>query len=455
MKLKAQLSKYSIIFSVVLISSFTIIKGYWKDENRVIISDVINYYAYLPATFIFHDIGITKVETIEKGKFWTKRLSNGNNIIKMSMGMSFVYAPFFFAGHGAAKILGYEAYGYSEPYKFALIIGAIIYLILGLIFLRKILLKYFSDKITTLTILAIAIGTNLAYYSSVEGTMTHIYNFAFFNIFIWHTILWHEKPTFKRLFGLGALAGLITLIRPSNIVILLFFFIYNVYSFRLIKEKITFVYKKFHWFLGMLLAFLLVWIPQFAYNLYFTGDLLFYSYTGEKFFFNNPQILDGLFSYRKGWLLYTPMMIISIFGMIVLFFKKKEFSWATLIFMIISVYIIFSWWCWWYGGSFGQRPFVDFYGMLAIPFALLLTELARIKKWVYHIAVALVFVLIVLNNFQMQKYLKGSLHFADTTKEAYWHSFWHIRPQPGFFDLLETPDYKKAKEGIFVVQPKD
>ena len=258
MKLKAQLSKYSIIFSVVLISSFTIIKGYWKDENRVIISDVINYYAYLPATFIFHDIGITKVETIEKGKFWTKRLSNGNNIIKMSMGMSFVYAPFFFAGHGAAKILGYEAYGYSEPYKFALIIGAIIYLILGLIFLRKILLKYFSDKITTLTILAIAIGTNLAYYSSVEGTMTHIYNFAFFNIFIWHTILWHEKPTFKRLFGLGALAGLITLIRPSNIVILLFFFIYNVYSFRLIKEKITFVYKKFHWFLGMLLAFLLV-----------------------------------------------------------------------------------------------------------------------------------------------------------------------------------------------------
>ena len=125
MKLKAQLSKYSIIFSVVLISFFTIIKGYWKDENRVIISDVINYYAYLPATFIFHDIGINNPETIEKGKFWTKRLPNGNNIIKMSMGMSFVYAPFFFAGHGAAKLLGYEAYGFSEPYRFALLFGAI------------------------------------------------------------------------------------------------------------------------------------------------------------------------------------------------------------------------------------------------------------------------------------------------------------------------------------------
>lgn len=455
MNVKAQLSKYSIIFCVSLIAVFTVIKGYWKDENRVIVSDVINYYAYLPATFIFHDIGITKAETIENGKFWTKRLPNGNNIIKMSMGMSFIYAPFFFAGHAAAKLLGYEAFGFSEPYRFALIIGALIYLLLGLIFLRKILLKYFSDKISAVTILAIVVGTNLAYYSSVEGTMTHIYNFALFNIFIWHTILWHEKPTLKRLLGLGFLAGLITLIRPTNIVVLLFFFLYNVYNFKLLREKVVFIFKKFHWFLGMLLAFLLVWVPQFVYNLHFTGEWLFYSYTEEKFFFNNPQFLDGLFSYRKGWLLYTPMMVISVIGMVVLFFKKKEFSYATLVFMIVNVYIIFSWWCWWYGGSFGQRSFVDYYGMLAIPLAVVLTELAKIKKWIYHFALGIVFILIVFNNFQIQKYLKGSLHFADTTKAAYWHSFWHVRPQPGFFDLLETADYKLAKQGIYVNQPKE
>ena len=453
--MKTNLSKYSIILSVFLIAAYIGIKGYWKDESRIIASDVINYYAYLPATFIFHDLGFENPETIENGKFWLKRSPTGGNIIKMSMGMSFIYAPFFFAGHGAAHLFGYETYGFSDPYRFALLVAAVLYLILGLIFLRKILLRYFSDRITALTIIAITLGTNLTHYSSIEGTMSHVFLFALFNVFIWHTILWHEKPTLKRLVGLGALAGLITLIRPSNVIILLFFFLYNVYSFNLLFEKIRLVFKKFHWFLVMLFAFLLVWLPQFIYNLHFTGELLFYSYPDAKFCFNNPQIWDGLFSYRKGWLVYTPIMIISLIGMLVIFFKKKEFSWAIFIFMIANVYIIFSWWCWWYGGSFGQRTMVDSYGMLAIPFAVALSELAKMKKWIYKTAVGIVFALIVLNLFQMQKYVRGSIHFADMTKEAYWHSFWYIKPQTGFYDLLETPNYKKAKQGIYVVKTKE
>ena len=444
-----------MILVVFLVAGYIGVKGYWKDENRIIASDVINYYGYLPATFIFHDLGFENPETIEKGNFWLKRAPSGGNVLKMSMGMAFIYAPFFFAGHGAANLLGYETYGFSDPYRFALLVGAVFYLLLGLIFLRKILLRYFSDRITALTILAVTLGTNLAHYASIEGTMSHVYLFALFNVFIWHTILWHDKPTFKRLFGLGALGGFITLIRPSNIIILLFFHLYNVYSVKLLKEKVLFVFRKFPWFLGMLAAFLVVWIPQFIYNLHFTGQLFFYSYTDEKFFFNNPQIWDGLFSYRKGWLVYTPMMAISVIGMIVLFFKKKEFSWGTLIFMTANVYIIFSWWCWWYGGSFGQRTMVDSYGMLAIPLAVVLAELAKMKKWIYKVAIGIVFVLIALNLFQMQKYVRGSIHFADMTKAAYWHSFWHIKPQSGFYDLLETPDYQKAKEGIYVVKPKE
>ena len=159
-------------------------KKNWQEENRVIVSDVINYYAYLPATFIYKDLGVKKKETIESGHFWTKRMPNGNNIIKMSMGMAFVYSPFFFAGHAAAHLTGAETLGYSAPYKLALIIGALLYFLIGLIFLRKILLKYFTDTISAITILAIALGTNLAFYVGVESTMTHIYNFAFFNIFI-------------------------------------------------------------------------------------------------------------------------------------------------------------------------------------------------------------------------------------------------------------------------------
>jgi len=125
------------------------------------------------------------------------------------------------------------------------------------------------------------------------------------------------------------------------------------------------------------------------------------------------------------------------------------------VFMVLNIYIIFSLWCWWYGGSFGQRSFIDYYGLLAIPLALVLTQLAIFRKWAYYAMVLVVFILLAFNLFQTEKYLKSSIHFADMTKAAYWNSFWHIRPQNGFYDLLETPDYDLAKKGIYVVQPKN
>lgn len=443
-----------MILCTALVVGYIGIKAYWKDENRIIASDVIDYYGYLPATFIFHDLGFHNPETIEKGKFYLRRSPIGGNILKMSMGMAVVYAPFFFIGHAAAQLLGYDAYGFSEPYRFMLLVGAVVYLLLGLYYLRKTLLHYFSDSITAVALLAVVLGTNLAHYATIEGTMSHVYLFALINVFVWHTIRWHENPTFLRIIGLGALAGFITLIRPSNIIVLLFFFLYNVYSWASLKEKIELVFRKFHWFVVMLLAFLLVWVPQFLYNLHFTGQLLFYSYTDERFFFNNPQIINGLFSYRKGWLLYTPMMTIALAGIFVSFFKMKQFSWAILLFISVAAYIIFSWWCWWYGGSFGQRPFVDYYGMLTIPLALVLKQLQKIGKWIFFSGLTVVFLLAALNLFQMQKYARGSIHFADMTKAAYWQSFWSVKPKPGFYDLLETPDYKMAKQGIYVVKPK-
>ena len=37
------------------------------------------------------------------------------------------------------------------------------------------------------------------------------------------------------------------------------------------------------------------------------------------------------------------------------------------------------------------------------------------------------------------------------TKAAFWFSFWDMRPREGYWELLETPDYFKALEGIDAV----
>lgn len=444
---KRDLSTYSIILSVFVISILIFTSKLWRHENQVICSDVILYYSYLPATFIFDDIRLEKSETLSKGVFWPEKAPNGTNIIKTSMGMSFLYAPSFFAGHAWAKLFGYPAYGYSEPYKIALLIGAILYLILGLIFLRKILKNFFSDEVTAMTIMALALGTNLAHYASREATMTHLYSFTFFCVFIWGTIQWYKNPKLTSLLMLGALSGLMALIRPTNILILVFFFLYEVSSWKALTQRILYFIKHFHWLILMFFAFLLIWIPQFMYWKLITGNFLYFSYKGESFFFSNPQIMNGFFSYRKGWFLYTPMMLLAVIGIPFMFKRIKELSWAVSIFIVLNIYIVLSWWCWWYGGGFSQRAMVDSYALLAFPFATLLTISKQYGRYLYKALYVLVFVLILHNQFELEQYKYGSIHYDSMTKAAYWKSFGHMNPPGDYWPLLKPPDVEKALKG--------
>jgi hypothetical protein len=444
---KRNLSQYTIYFCILLAAIFIYSSKRWEKEKHVIEADVISYYAYLPATFIFHDIKLEKKETFEKGIFWPEVTPDGAKVIKTTMGISVLYSPFFFVSHAYSKMMGYSSFGYSPVYKIGLLFSALFYFFIGLIFLRKVLKIYFPEKITALILVAVALGTNLFYYVTREAAMPHVYNFFLFNVFIWGTIKWHQTPRPGRLLFLGALAGLITLARPSNIIILLFFFLYGVYSKDTFVRKIKMVFSQSHWFVLMGVVFIAVWIPQLLYWKTLTGDFFFYSYTGERFFFNNPHFIDGLFSYRKGWLVYTPIMFFFFIGILFSFKKWKEISLAVAVFTIVNMYVIFSWWCWWYGGSFGMRPMIDSYGLLSLPMGLFFAEVYRFRKSLYKILLGICLILILQNFFYMRKYRSGSIHWDSMTKEAFWNSYWRFGPLPAFWDLLEKPDYEKARQG--------
>ncbi|MDP2336108.1 MAG: hypothetical protein Q8N05_06600 [Bacteroidota bacterium] len=453
--LKNNLSKYSLCLVILIVCVIIFSAKHWRKDDKVIAMDVVSYYAYLPATFIFHDIKLEKRETFDKGLFWPEPLPDGNKVIKTSMGMSILYSPFFFISHGIAKLSGDKAYGFTPIYKVGLLASAVFYLFIGLFFLRRTLKNYFSEQIVALTILTTVLGTNLLNYSTYDACMSHVYNFALINTFVWYTIDWYKSPRLFNLLLLGLLSGLITLVRPSNIVVLLFFFIYGISSKETLKQRIGMIFTKFHWFLFMGLAFVIVWIPQIIYWWIITGHFLVNSYPDEQFFWGSPHFIDGLFSYRKGWLVYTPVMIFALLGIPFLFKRLKEFSWAIAIFISVATYIIVSWWCWWYGGSFGMRSYVDYYGILAIPMALFFTILWDYRKYSKILVLNIVFLSLAQNYFFMEKYRRSSLHYDSTTKASFWHSFCHLNPQNGYWELLEKPDYPKALEGIDAIAPEN
>ena len=444
----------AIIFIVFFIAGTNFDHKRWE-RDRVIEHDIRSYYVYLPAVFIYNDIDLGfRGENIDKfGELiWQIETPIGKQATITSMGMAIIYSPFFLLAHFYALISGYEADGYSLPYSFALVFSGLFYVFLGLIALKKLLLKFFSPWVTAFTIIVIVIGTNLFYYATHEAAMPHGPSFALIAWFLYLTIRWYDNPgSLKKIIILGLLAGFITLVRPTNIIVLTIFFLWGVDSFSAFKQRVLYFLKNYKLVLLMAFFFILVWVPQFIYWKYISGMFFYFSY-GEAeggFFWHNPQIFNILFSYKKGWFVYTPLMFFAFLGIFVLPWKLKQAFIPILVFNILNIYILASWWSWWFGGGFGLRSFVDSYAIMALPFATLLSAVFAQKRYI-KIPIVIVFsILIWFSYFQMRQYNRGAIHYWWMNKDTYWETFLRRRPTERYWQLITIPDYEKARKGIY------
>ncbi|MEI6122922.1 MAG: hypothetical protein WCQ95_04770 [Bacteroidota bacterium] len=443
-----RLANLFIFFAVVIV---LLRYTSWKDKDGIINNDVLEYYSYLPATFIYHDVSLKFAENYlgpHKFAFWPRISPTGHYILKMSMGMSYMYFPFFCVGHVYALCFGYDAGGFSMPYQVALLIGALFYLMLGLYYLRKILQRYFTPFVTAFVLSLIVFATNLFYYSSFLGPMSHVFTFALFSMFIYYSIQWHENPRWTQSLITGLLMGALVIIRPTNILMILFFIFYNIKSFRDIKPRMLLFLKNYSSILIICICLIAYWIPQIIYWKNMTGQWFYYSYLDEHFNFQHPRFLLGLFGYRKGWLLYTPLMGFSLIGFLLSFKKLPSFFVPAFLFLTLNFWIVFSWWCWWYGGSYGLRALIDIYALLAMGLGVFITAVWKLKPWFKYPLILMVLACVLLNMFNIIQFQRGALHIDSMTKNAYWKNFGHMDPYGNYYHLIRHPDYDKAKRFI-------
>jgi hypothetical protein len=447
---KAGLEFLALLVVLIGMTWTTLHYKFWKNKGRIIAYDVILYYQYLPATFIYKDLSLSftsENQEFFKDKIWKIKTKTGKYVGKMTMGLAVLYSPFFLTAHFFSESSGYPADGYSIPYKIALIISSIVYTAFGFIFMIRLLRKYFARGTIALTILAIGAGTNLYFYTTLEPTMSHAYSFFLYAIFMFLVDAWIERQTWINSLLIGLVGGLIILVRPSNGIIFLLLPIWNVDSWHGLVNRFNLFSQKFLQMGCIALITILVFLPQILYWKYITGDFLFYSYGDERFFFNDPAFIQGLFSYRKGWLVYTPIMVFSLAGIGVLYFQNRKLFWPVIIFIFINCYIVWSWWCWWYGGGFGQRALIESYAVLSIPFAAF-TEFIFRKKWIFRVAfLILIACFISLNIFQTRQYYKGVIHWDSMSKYNYWDSFFRLKMAPNMHNHLDKADYEAAMKG--------
>jgi hypothetical protein len=142
------------------------------------------------------------------------------------------------------------------------------------------------------------------------------------------------------------------------------------------------------------------------------------------------------------------MMLLAILGLFALRERSIKLSLPILIYVSLTVYVLSSWWCWWYGGSFGQRSMIDFYGLMAIPLAALFDSAIK-KRIINYVFIALVFGLVAFNQFNIQQLRNMALSYWWVNKEGYWENFLKLHPTCKYWNIAMHPDYDKARLGIY------
>jgi hypothetical protein len=408
----------------------------------------------LPAAFIDKDLSLSFVTPENKIQYNGLKYAyvdniNGNHILKYSMGMSVLYAPFFFAAHFLAKPFGYSPDGFSAIYQMFIEFSGLFYILIGLWYLRKLLLQFYSEKIAALTLLFVFFGTNLLCYSTIEPAMSHAYTFSLFSVFLYHVFEFYKKVTLKSTIILGISFGLIVLVRPLNVFFVLPLLLFKIFNFKDLKIRLTFFVSHFKYILTFLLITGLVILPQLLYYKYVTGSYLVFSYGKERFFFNHPHLIEILLSFRKGWLIYTPIMTLALYG---IWNMRKQpvngFKLSILILLPIYLYLVSSWWCWWYGGSFGQRSLIDIYPLLTLPLAAFIYQMQGFNKTKKQIVYVILFFCLLLNVFQTTQYKYNIIDFDGMTFKEYVHVFGTLDARKIDTTLLKKPDYEKAVIGL-------
>ena len=453
-------SKRIILIVATLLVAF---RGFYSNINggeiKVTTYDALGYYIYLPAILKYNDSSalewydaVDEKYSVSGSAFYqAQQAENGKYVFKYYGGVALMQLPFYLAADLYAKCSAYPDDGFSMPYQLAVVIAALFYSILGLILLRWLMLQYFDDWIVSLTIIMLILATNAPQYISIDAGQSHVYIFLLYCLLLFLTQRWHQDPHANLALAIGAVCGLATACRPTELICIFIPLLWGLKGHDTLKSKCSFLleHKKHIWF-AVFGGFIML-LPQIVYWKISTGQFVYD--VGSKWVFLNP-FFRVLFGWEKGWFIYTPITIFFIGSLF--FIAKKQFRKSIWIFTFLNLWIITAWYDWRYGGSYSTRALVQSYPVFALAIGTALSKIYH-GKW-RHVIHILLSYLIIVNCLQLYQYNEGILHYDDMNKK-YYHAI-YLDPEPTSltYSLLDTDDYirrpKKLDSQIFYQSTK-
>ncbi len=437
--------RWQILLSVLVLASFISVNfGFYSSRQTFIDGDGNGYYAYLPAIFIYQTIDFEQFVTNSPARdekyhqphyFFQK---NGVLVNKYTCGIALLQTPLFLTALGISSLTGLDTNGYSVLFQYSVALSGLVFLFLGLHFLQKLLQSYnLPNQVVTVVAIVVVFATNLFFYAFIQPSFSHVYSFFAVTLFAFSARRYFTGGQSNMLLLAAFALGLVVLIRPVNFLVVLAvpFLAGGPHAFLGTKTQRNGVYI----ILAAAGIFLATLGPQLIILTLQTGSPFQWLYPGEGFYLNHPRIIHFLFSYKKGWFVYTPFMLLLIPGLIVLVRRSKFEFLAFLCFLLCVIYLFSSWWNWFYGDGFGMRPMVDFYGLFLIPIGMFIHRATKSRLIIIS---GFIILATGLNLIQSYQYSTGILHADSMSRHAYWYTF--LRTSPQYRNILGSD-----KESVF------
>jgi hypothetical protein len=435
--------------------------------DKFIAGDGLGYYSYLPARFIYHDTDYSFrwFNKVHDTNYIYSAFENPEDnllveygdkkINKYYQGLSYIWLPFFALGHLCALLSGAPADGFSQPYQLAIGLASLVYLFIGLIFLRRLMLRLFGDPLVAVVIpAAFFYGTHLFSYAIKANSLSHAYSFSFIVLFLYYLVAFFQSEDRRWTYALYTFLFLVITIciRPLNGLVLVMvpaFIPRDFFRRPLFPGRFRAVDT-----IPLLLALGALY-HQLHINYIQTGSLLSYTYTDERFYFERSKFLEGLFSYHIGLFVYVPLIFLSCFGIL---FLKPRIRIILPVFFFFMLYLYGAWWYW----PILKRGMIDYYVIPAVCAGALL-HAARGKStriWV----LGAMFLTVIYYQWKNLQLTRGILDEYKTYKEVFWRDFfrwkrtntypvqpWTIKKQQSFTEGFEDPEHPgvRTRERVY------
>ena len=363
--------------------------------NPWVRGDGVGYYAFARSILIEHKLDFRPDWLAANPSFRMDRVDADGHIDAdqytvtghldnhFAVGPAILWAPFLIAAHAGVLLCDrfgahVAADGFSRPYLLAMSFGTALYGFLAVFISFVLARRFVPERWAFLAAIGIWFASSLPVYMYFDPSWSHAQSAFMVAVFVWYWLRTRANRSIAQWAILGALGGLMMDVYYVSAAVVLFAAIESLVGYwaGLKAANRAHALGLFAGNIVFSAALLAAFSPTLIAKKIIYGGFFSFGYA-VHWYWNSPALLKVCFSSDHGLFAWTPILILSVAGLICLRAWDTQFAAYSLVVFAAYLYVMGCYQDWDGISSFGSRFFVALTPLFVI-------GLAAFFDWLAH-----------------------------------------------------------------------